>query len=161
MTDTTETPPEPDGMAIVEPDNQTATEQPSDRTVPAQSRKRSAAVQPRKIPATSAMKAVPSASGGNDRSIPSGVGDQTTHVAGRAAAARVERAQHIAVTVPVLGEVKLPPPGHLAFYGGMMVLAAIELIEWPVAVALAAGHALASQHHNASIRELGEALEEA
>jgi hypothetical protein len=108
--------------------------------------------QPRKRSARSATKSASGASPGTD---------PPTHVPGRAAAARVEREQHITVTLPFVGDVQLPPPGHLAFYGGVIALAALELVEWPVAVALAAGHALANQHHNTTIRQLGEALEEA
>ncbi|MBB5159576.1 hypothetical protein [Saccharopolyspora phatthalungensis] len=33
----------------------------------------------------------------------------------------------------------LPSPGHLAFYGGLGALAALSLIEWPVAAAIGIG----------------------
>jgi hypothetical protein len=40
-------------------------------------------------------------------------------------------------------------------------LAALEIIEWPVALIIASGHVLAEQHHNRLAEELGEAIEEA
>jgi hypothetical protein len=36
--------------------------------------------------------------------------------------------------------VDLPPPRELAYLGGIAALTAVELIEWPVGLALAAGH---------------------
>lgn len=33
----------------------------------------------------------------------------------------------------------LPPPGKMLFYGGLAALAALEIIEWPVAAVVAAG----------------------
>ncbi|GAA3194190.1 hypothetical protein GCM10020255_095210 [Rhodococcus baikonurensis] len=40
---------------------------------------------------------------------------------------------------------------------GLMV--AFEIIEWPVAVTIAAGHLLATEQHNHVLEEIGEALE--
>lgn len=77
----------------------------------------------------------------------------------RAAAAKATRRNSTEVTVPLLGTVKLPAPDELAFLGGVGVLAVIGAIEWPVAVVLGAGHALAASHRNKVLREFGEALE--
>jgi hypothetical protein len=74
---------------------------------------------------------------------------------------RVRESQRFAVSLPVLGRVTIPRPEQLAFYGGIAALAALEIIEWPVAVAITAGHLLASQQHNRTLEQLGEALEEA
>ena len=41
------------------------------------------------------------------------------------------------------------------------VLAAVEIIEWPVALVLGAGHFLVQEDHNRVVQEIGEALEEA
>jgi hypothetical protein len=79
----------------------------------------------------------------------------------RAAAAKATRRNSTEVTVPLLGTVKLPAPDELAFLGGVGVLAVIGAIEWPVAVVLGAGHALAAGHRNKVLREFGEALEKA
>ncbi|WP_062982537.1 hypothetical protein [Nocardia anaemiae] len=74
---------------------------------------------------------------------------------------RVLAAQGFAVDLPVIGRVRLPRPEHLAYYGALSALAAAEIIEWPVAVALAAGHWLVQDQHNRVAHEIGEALEDA
>ncbi|MGH3795541.1 MAG: hypothetical protein ACRDRT_09135 [Pseudonocardiaceae bacterium] len=56
---------------------------------------------------------------------------------------------------------ELPPPDQLAFLAGVAVLAVLELIEWPVAGVLAAGHLLMHSHHSRLLRDFGAALEEA
>ncbi|MET9848267.1 hypothetical protein [Streptomyces ossamyceticus] len=69
---------------------------------------------------------------------------------------------HHAVTLDVFGaRIELLPPDQLAFLAGVGVLAACEIIEWPVALVLAVGHQLAHSHHGRMLREFGEALEEA
>ncbi|WP_228034773.1 hypothetical protein [Streptomyces spongiae] len=77
------------------------------------------------------------------------------------AAAEQAVARH-AVTLDVLGtRLELPPPEQLAFLGGVAVMAALDILEWPVALVLAVGHQLAHSHHGKVLREFGEALEEA
>ena len=83
------------------------------------------------------------------------------HPPGRAAAISVQRREHITVALPLLGRVQLPHPHDMAYYGGIVGLVALELLEWPAAAALAVGHALTSQRHNRALEEFGEALEEA
>lgn len=65
------------------------------------------------------------------------------------------------VEVPVLGEVAVPPPDKLAYYAGVGVLAALQVIEWPLALVITAGHLLADQHMSGLAKGLGEALEAA
>jgi hypothetical protein len=65
------------------------------------------------------------------------------------------------VRIPLIGSVMIPPPDRVAYYTGMGVLAAIGVIEWPLAVVVAAGHVLADQHMFARVRGLGEAFEAA
>ena len=79
----------------------------------------------------------------------------------RAAAEHATRHNSVHVSVPFLGTVRLPASEELAFLGGIGVLAVVGVIEWPVAVALAAGHALAHNRRNKVVREFGAALEEA
>lgn len=79
----------------------------------------------------------------------------------RNAAATVDRNQHLTVTLPVVGQVTLPQPEDLAYVGGIAALVALELIDWPVAVALGVGHALSSQHRSRGLAELGQALDDA
>jgi hypothetical protein len=74
---------------------------------------------------------------------------------------QIREAETFAVNLPVLGQVEIPRPEQLAYYGGLAALAAFELIDWPVALVIAAGHLLAANHHNRLLEELGEAMEEA
>jgi hypothetical protein len=77
------------------------------------------------------------------------------------AVAHIREGETFAINLPVLGQVEIPRPEQLAYYGGLAALATLELIDWPVAVVIAAGHLLASNHHNKILEELGEAIEEA
>lgn len=54
-----------------------------------------------------------------------------------------------------------PPVEHLAFYAGLGVLAAAEVIDWPVALMLTAGHILIGLTNRPALKELGEALDAA
>jgi hypothetical protein len=65
------------------------------------------------------------------------------------------------VEVPLIGAtISVPPPEKLAFYAGLGVLAAVELLDWPLALVLAGGHFLADQHYSQVARGIGEAVEE-
>jgi hypothetical protein len=78
----------------------------------------------------------------------------------RDAVEKIREGETFAVNLPMLGQIEIPRPEQLAYYGGLAALAALELIDWPVAVVIAAGHLLASNHHNKLLEELGEAIEE-
>lgn len=78
----------------------------------------------------------------------------------RDAVERVRQAQTFSVELPIVGRVRIPRPEQLAFYGALGALAAIEIIEWPVALALAAGHVLIQNEHSRVAQEIGEALED-
>jgi hypothetical protein len=77
------------------------------------------------------------------------------------AAHRVLDHNRISVRLPGVGTLTLPPPRHLGWYAGVAALVAVECIEWPVAVILAVGKALADNQHSRLLVEFGEALEEA
>jgi hypothetical protein len=79
----------------------------------------------------------------------------------RSAVERVRDAQTFAVNLPIVGRVRIPRPEQLTYYGALAVLAALEIIDWPIALVIGAGHALAENHHNKVAQELGEALEQA
>ncbi len=79
----------------------------------------------------------------------------------RDAVQKIREGETFVVNVPVVGQLEIPRPEQLAYFGGLAALAALELIDWPVAVVIAAGHLLASNHHNKILEELGEAMEEA
>ncbi len=78
----------------------------------------------------------------------------------REAVQHVREGETFAVNLPVLGQIEIPRPEQIAYYGGLAALAALEIIDWPVAVVIAAGHILASNHRNKLLEELGEAMEE-
>ncbi|MET7748122.1 hypothetical protein [Micromonospora sp. NPDC005367] len=63
------------------------------------------------------------------------------------------------VQLPLLGEVAVPPADKIAYYGGLGVLAALQIIEWPVALVITAGHLLADQHFSGLAKGVGQALE--
>ena len=65
------------------------------------------------------------------------------------------------VRLPVVGTVTRPPPDRIAYYCALGVLAAVEVIEWPVALVIGTGHLLADQHWSRILRGVGEAAEEA
>ncbi|MFC0006625.1 hypothetical protein [Micromonospora siamensis] len=65
------------------------------------------------------------------------------------------------VEIPVLGEVAVPPPDKLTYYAGLGVLAALQVIEWPMALVISVGHLLADQHLSGVVKGMGEALETA
>ena len=88
-------------------------------------------------------------------------GNTRRTVSHRSAVARVREAESRTVNLPVVGRIGVPRPEQLAYYGALAALAALEIIDWPIALAIGAGHLLASNHHNRVMQELGEALEEA
>jgi hypothetical protein len=57
---------------------------------------------------------------------------------------RVRDADRFALQLPVVGRVPIPRPDQLAFYGALAGLVVVELVDWPVAVAIGVGHALVS-----------------
>jgi hypothetical protein len=75
--------------------------------------------------------------------------------------AKVRDARTLAVNLPIVGHVRIPRPEQVAFYAAVGALAAVEIIEWPVALLLATGHALLQNEHSRVAQEIGEALEEA
>ncbi len=83
------------------------------------------------------------------------------HVSGRAAARKVDEAGHIRLELPLLGGVRLPEPQRLAYYGAIGALGVLGVLEWPVALVLAVGHALTSDQHDRAVQQFGEALEDA
>ena len=49
----------------------------------------------------------------------------------------------------------LPPTEQLAYIGGIALLAALDIIEWPVSAALTAGHVLTTVSHNKVVQTSG------
>ena len=92
---------------------------------------------------------------------PAAAASATTLRIGHGAVLRAIEKNTMEVALPALGKVRLPPPQTLAWLAGLTALAVLEVVEWPVAVAIGAGHLLASQNHLQLLRDFGEALEEA
>jgi hypothetical protein len=77
------------------------------------------------------------------------------------AAQKATGANSVRVNVPLIGTVTLPPTDELAFVGGIALLTALDIIEWPVGLVLTAGHLLASAKHKKVVEDFGQALEAA
>ena len=75
--------------------------------------------------------------------------------------AKVDDASHITLRLPVLGTVRLPEPQRLAYYAAIGALGVLGVLEWPVVLVLAGGHALASDQNNRAVQQFGDALEDA
>jgi hypothetical protein len=67
----------------------------------------------------------------------------------------------LSITLPGVGQLRLPPPEHLAYLAGIATLTVLDIIEWPIALTLAVGHILADQRRNKILHDFGEALEDA
>ncbi len=65
----------------------------------------------------------------------------------RASASKlVEQAKKFSIRLPGGRRVPVPPPDQLAFYGGLGLLAAVNVIDWPVALAIGVGQAVMVRH---------------
>ena len=71
--------------------------------------------------------------------MPEKKSDGTTH---RQAVDRIRDARSLAIDLPLVGRVRIAHPEHVAYFGALGVLAVIEIIDWPIALAIAAGHVL-------------------
>lgn len=65
------------------------------------------------------------------------------------------------VRLPIVGEVTLPPADRVAYFAGVGLLVALDLIEWPVALVIVAGHVLAAQRLSRVVKGIGQAFEQA
>lgn len=64
----------------------------------------------------------------------------------RDASRKVAQGRKYSVDLPIVGRVLVPPPEQLAIYAALGGLAVLELIDWPVALAMGVGSALVSRH---------------
>ena len=60
----------------------------------------------------------------------------------------VERANTFSVHVPAVRRMSVPPADQLAFYAALRILAAVNVIDWPVASAIGVGEAVVAGHIN-------------
>lgn len=64
------------------------------------------------------------------------------------------------VTLPLIGlRIDLPRPERLAWYAGLGVMAAFELVDWELALVIGLGHLIADNAHNKTIAELASGAE--
>lgn len=79
----------------------------------------------------------------------------------RDTSAKVASARRYTVDLPILGRVPVPPPEQIAIYAALGGLAVLELIDWPVALAMGVGSTLVSRQLSrleAREDELAEAI---
>lgn len=67
----------------------------------------------------------------------------------------------IRLDLPAGRSLHLPSPQRLVFCGGIAALAAVGIMDWPVAIVIGIGHLLADDQHHKLLAEFGEALAEA
>ena len=70
----------------------------------------------------------------------------------RDASKRVAEAQRFSIKLPLVGPVRVPPPDQLAFLGALGALVALELIDWPLALAMGIGSVVVS-HQLSSLKD--------
>jgi len=64
------------------------------------------------------------------------------------------------VTLPVIGlRLGLPKPERLAWYAGVGLMTAFELVDWEVALIICVGHLIADNVHNKTVTELARGAE--
>jgi hypothetical protein len=64
------------------------------------------------------------------------------------------------VTLPGTGtKIMLPDRPGLLWYAGVTAMAAVELIEWPIALLVAGTHFIEHHSHSRDIRELTEGID--
>jgi hypothetical protein len=78
----------------------------------------------------------------------------------RQASERVKQGKSYSVALPIVGRVPVPSPEQLAIYTALGGLAVLELIDWPVALAMGVGSTLVSRRL-ADLKAREEGLAEA
>lgn len=64
-------------------------------------------------------------------------------------------AERFAVRLPLVGRLDIPRPEQLAYFAGLGLLVALDLIEWPVAVAIGVGQVLVTEHAKSATERPG------
>jgi hypothetical protein len=77
------------------------------------------------------------------------------------AGGRADEPQRPHISVPIIGTLTVPPPDRLVFYAVLGALSALEVIEWPLALVIGAGHYLTEQRFSPALQEAGQAAEAA
>lgn len=80
----------------------------------------------------------------------------------RQASERVKQGKSYSVALPIIGRVPVPSPEQLAIYAALGGLTVLELIDWPVALAMGVGSTVVSRRLSdlkAREEELAEAID--
>ncbi len=92
---------------------------------------------------------------------PSTRGSDAGRSPGRPAAGHGDEVDHLVLDLPIVGTLRLPRPEQVAYYGAVGVLVALDIVEWPIALLLAAaGHVLTQQQDDRAFRQRGDEPEE-
>ena len=63
-------------------------------------------------------------------------------------------------TVPLVGfRIRLPEPERIAWYAGLGLMAALELVDWEVALVIGVGHLIADNTRSPTVAGLAEGAE--
>ena len=84
----------------------------------------------------------------------------TSYRPGMAVVAAI-RGEKVFVKLPWLGEVDLPSGPHLVWFGGAIALAALDVVDWPIAALMIVGKALSDSERSEPVRTLGHVMEQA
>jgi len=64
------------------------------------------------------------------------------------------------LSLPLIGtRINVPDQAGLLWYAGLGAMAAMELVEWPVALLIAGTHFVENHSHNRDIKELADGLD--
>jgi hypothetical protein len=72
---------------------------------------------------------------------------------------RAARGEKIFVKLPLVGPVDLPSGPHLLWFASAAALAAVDIVEWPVALLMIIGKALSDSDRSEPVRTLGRVME--
>jgi len=54
---------------------------------------------------------------------------------------------------------RLPQHPRIAWYAGLAAMAAVEIVEWPLAILMMLGHEISHRAHNEALRDFAEGVE--
>jgi len=64
------------------------------------------------------------------------------------------------VTLPVIGfRIQVPEPQRIAWYAGLGLMAAFELVDWELALVIGIGHLIADNVRSPAVANLAEGVE--
>lgn len=73
----------------------------------------------------------------------------------------IDQQSSVVISLPIIGQVSIPPVEDLAWYAGIGLLGASGLVDWPILAIVVTGKILSEVKGNKAISNLGSSLEEA